>query len=135
MADYVSTTISIGGTVTEEVADELIELLESFSGTEREDGKPLVVQDEFAGGTPDEIVAFCKEHGLHLWYHHDAKYDIDAAIHVYDPVTRQERECASNTDYQPLIGADELAKFATVADALAHLASFADNTPPFEIAP
>lgn len=130
MADYISTTISIGGPASEDVQAELFELLDGIGGYAHEDGKAVTVQGEFSGGYPEEIIGFCKENGLHLWSHNDAKYDVDAEIYVYDPTTGEERQCPSNSDYEPLIDAEALAKFGTVTDALAYLKSFADNTPP-----
>lgn len=127
MAEDTWTSIEIGGAIPQNLIATLVDLVEEDFGDLEcapEDAIHDALRDKksvnFTGnvnyGNPDQICAFCQDHGLSYWLWCDDGYEWSSLIKVWRPGYEEELTIgADSQSREPLIGIGEIMQFESLA--------------------
>ncbi|WP_439398547.1 hypothetical protein ACRQ5Q_14665 [Bradyrhizobium sp. PMVTL-01] len=115
MADTIWTTMHIGGALPSNLIEDFLDEIktdfsyECQSAPDSEDDIRVIVKDRVSlllqahvAGSPDNVIRFCKDHGMPFWVHYDAGYEWESYIVIWRPSMVKEEECpASSQGYTP----------------------------------
>lgn len=147
MADRVSVSITIGGKLSANRLNQLIELAndknlsvdwdgEPFTEQDLPDGEPLVLRgNEITNGKVDEIEDFCCKNDLPFWrWSGGAAASFPAEIVLWKGVGERQAFTADERG-QVVLTTEEADEITSIDDLRAHFETGAYTPPPFEIVP